>query len=178
MDYMGKSICSVSPGRECDKVALTAMTWFLTACAPERAFLRLALVCDEGDFRNSEGPSVSLKKRFLFMILFCAVPDFVKTNTLKVQTTTIIKETLCGSPLWSKQTWLISRCLNTHCLPMVVNCSSSFPHHPASAGRDKRNLFNPALTLAEFEAHYQAGMLNLEPKWLPWVRKGGREYSC
>lgn len=65
-------------------------------------FLRLGLVCDEGGFRNSGSPSISLKKkkkRFLFMILFCAVPDFVKTNTLKAQTATIIKETLCGSPL-------------------------------------------------------------------------------
>lgn len=90
----------MSSGRECDEVPLTDYLWVLTACAPERVFLRLCVVCDEGGFRNSEGPSVSLKKKkFLFMILFCAVPDFVKTNTLKAQTTTIIKETLCGSPL-------------------------------------------------------------------------------
>lgn len=107
-------------GIDCDYLSV------LTACAPERVFLRFGVVCDEGGFKNSEGPSVSLKKnfkRFLFTVLFPAVPDFVKTNTLKAQTTTIIKETLCGSPLRSKQSWWASHCLNTHCLP-GGNCAA------------------------------------------------------
>lgn len=75
------------------------------------------------------------------------------------------------NPLWItsvSQTKLVSFSLFEYTLSARWElCSSSFPHHPASAGRDKRNLFNPALPLAEFEAHYQTAMQNLEPKTLP-----------
>lgn len=144
-------------------------------------FLRLGLVCDEGGFRNSGSPSVSLKKKkkvsFHDFVLCCS--RFCKNKHPESPNNNSNKR----NPLWIAsvtQTKLMSFSLFEYTLSARWElCSSSFPHHPASAGRDKRNLFNPALTLAEFEAHYQqTGELNLEPKWLPQVGNGGREYGC
>lgn len=141
-------------------------------------FLRLVLVCDKGGFRNSEGLSISLKKKVSFHGFVLCFFRFCKNKHPESPNNNNNKR----KPLWITsviQTNLMSFSLFEYTLSTRWElCSSFFPHHLASAGRDKRNLFNPALTLAEFESHYQTRMLNLEPKWLPWVGQGGREYGC